>query len=77
MKVLFNNRGRKVSFRSETGLIQWMRRHDAEYTRNIFEFMEMYKMRKLLFEKMTLSTRSPKDFVCDLISNNIISVIKR
>ncbi|WP_300601559.1 hypothetical protein [Niabella sp.] len=77
MEVLFRNRGRKVKFRSETGLVQWMRKHDTEYTRNIFEFMEVYKMRKLLFEKKTLSSSSPEDFVSDLIRNNIISVIRK
>ncbi len=76
MTVYFNNRERKIRFRSEKKLIEWMRRNDPERSKDLFDFMEGYRKRKYLFEKIHLRTDSPAIFVSDLISNRIISIIK-
>ncbi|MBO9592629.1 MAG: hypothetical protein J7599_06935 [Niabella sp.] len=74
MKVHFHNRDKKARFRSETALIEWMRRHDPESSRDIFDFMEGYKKRKWLFENIQLNTATVSDFVSDLVNNGIISI---
>ncbi|WP_300600736.1 hypothetical protein [Niabella sp.] len=76
MKVHFHNRERKMRFRSETDLVQWMRKHDPEPSRDITDFMEGYKMRKWLFEQITLNTATVNDFVSGLVNNGIISIRK-
>ncbi|MBO9594641.1 MAG: hypothetical protein J7599_17185 [Niabella sp.] len=53
-----------------------MRKHDPERSKDLSDFMEGYRKRKYLFEKIDLRTDSPAIFVSDLISNRIISIVR-
>ncbi|MGJ7029731.1 hypothetical protein [Niabella hirudinis] len=53
-----------------------MRKNDIERSKDMFDFMEGYSMRKLLFENIKLNTETVDDFVSGLVSNGIISIVK-
>lgn len=68
-------RHRQITYAaSHSEFVKWMRSQDKLYWENNREFMEGYSYRKYYFEKILIRYDSEKEFVEDLVQNELLLI---
>lgn len=75
MKIKIKSRGKIISVKNNTALINWLRTHDSEQLETNEDYMQAYAKRKELFNGHYIRTDNTDIFVEDLVKLGYIELL--